>query len=178
MSDAINNPARRQRRELATDDLEVGQKTNIIIDPNGSIDHESESLEALEQSVGLTMAYADALAFNEEPICIVIEKSNQKNPPKTVDCWVNGKGAEIFRDGKWNILGWLPVDVPIITRRKYVEVLARAKPDTINTEVDDETKATPRNEISRSTHTKYPFRVIQDKNPLGQAWLTECLMEH
>jgi hypothetical protein len=53
----------------------------------------------------------------------------------TVDCWVNGKGAEVWdeRTRKWMEFNFLPVGLPIITKRKYVEVLARSKSMKVNT---------------------------------------------
>jgi hypothetical protein len=172
--DAINNPTRRATREINTGDMKVGQKPNIVLPDEGPLDIQAESIAAVLD--GNEHYYSD-LAFNEEPMTIRVEKSADKFAPKTVDCWVNGKGVEVFLNGQWKSLGWLPVGVPVVTRRKYVEVLARAKPDTIQTEVEDAMVAQPRNEIARNTSTKYPFSVIEDKNPRGAAWLSKILME-
>lgn len=173
--DAINNPTRRTRRELNTGDMEVGQKPNIILPDDGPIDYQEGGIAAIDG--GTDDDYHAQLAFAEEAMTIRLEKSSDKFAPKTVDCWVNGKGVEAFMNGKWVPLGWLPVGIPVTTRRKYVEVLARAKPDSIQTEVEDATVERPRNEIVRSTSTKYPFSVIEDRNPKGAAWLTRVLME-
>lgn len=173
--DAKNVPTRRGSREINTGDMEVGQRANIVLPDEGPFEPESEVIVALDN--GNDKKYFEDLAFAEEPMTIRIEKSAEKFAPKTVDCWVNGKGIEAFMNGRWVSLGWVPVGIPVTTRRKYVEQLARAKPDAIQTEVEDTTAERPRNEIATSTSTKYPFSVIEDKNPRGAAWLTQIIQE-
>ena len=47
--------------------------------------------------------YADQLKMAEDPVTIIIHPSQEKNPPQVVDCWVNGRGAEVFVNGKWTV---------------------------------------------------------------------------
>lgn len=120
--------------------------------------------------------YFEALQFAEEPISIRIERSAEKFAPNSVDCWVNGIGAEIMINGKWVQCGYLPVGHVVTTKRKYVEVLARSKQDTVQTAVlkheDFEENTNP-----ISTSQKVPFSVIRDANPRGAEWLTKLIRE-
>ena len=163
-----------KQREINTGDMEVGQRSSIIIPADGEIDYDN-AIAAVDG--GIDMEYAQAIAFNEQPMTIRVEKSSEKYAPKTVDCWVNGKGIEIFHNGKWLVTGYIPVGVNITTRRKYVEVLARSKPEAIETQHDDATVEKPNNHIALHTSTKYPFTVVHDANPAGAQWLTHILQE-
>lgn len=172
-TDAIHRPIiKRTRRETHTGDLPIGQKPVIDLD-----DYQRGDEVIIPVSAGTDMEYVAELAFNEEPMTIRIERSSEKFSPKVVDCWVQGRGAELFVNGKWMVCGWLPVGQPIITRRKYVEVLARAKPDAVTTEVirKDESEE---NNLVRYTSSKYPFSVIRDDNPRGYSWLVQVLAEN
>ena len=176
--DAINNPTKTGGKELNTGDMPINQCEAIDMDESPLL-RTGQSLIAVD--IELDQSYLQALAFAEEPVCIRIEKSSQKNPPKTVPCWVDGVGAEVFKDGKWYKLGFLPIGQPIITRRKYVEVIARAKIDTINTEHDSESREESGfidNSAPISTSAVYPFSMIRDNNPKGADWLTKIMAEY
>jgi len=117
--------------------------------------------------------YADELAFNEEPVTIRIEPSSDKNAAAHVPLWINGRGGEVLLQGQWVPCGYLPVNTVLTTKRKYVEVLMRAKIDTVNTDVIEEQGKDPVNKVKRFTTAAHTFSIIKDKNPLSQAWLTE-----
>jgi hypothetical protein len=163
---------RRAKKELHTSDLKVGQQPPIILDDN-PIDHENVILPVGNH---LQPSYLASLAFAEEPVTIRIERSAEKFSPMVVDAWVNGKGAEAFINGKWIECGFLPVGIPVITKRKYVEVLARSKVDTVNTNVVKHENHED-NIIDRTTHSKVPFTIIKDANPVGTEWLTKLFLE-
>lgn len=168
--DAINNPVKRQyNREKNTTEMHIGQRDSVDLDAP----RESESIVALETAVN--QDYISDLAFMEEPVTIRINKSAEKYAPNVVDCWANGRGAEQFINGKWVVCGWLPVNAMVITKRKYVEVLARAKQDSIQTRVvkhEDHEE----NHADRYTSLKYPFSPIND-SARGAAWLDKILSE-
>src|SRR5262245_46624102 len=102
MSDAQTNPVRRPSHELFTGDIKMEQKPTIE-----SREDLAEDVVVAEKPLGKD--YQDELAFNEEPITIRIERSGEKFAPPVIDCWVNGKGAEVVVNGKWVALGYLPV---------------------------------------------------------------------
>lgn len=166
--DAATAPVRRPPRELHTEDIGIQQKPTIE-------DHNDfENVTVAPENV-LGSRHLELLAMAEDPVTIRIERSGDKNAPPAIDCWVNGRGAEVLVNGKWVALGYLPVGQILTTKRKYVEVLARAKVDTINTRVEDRESETPKNLIDRNTWSRAPFSVIEDKNPLGAEWLTRLV---
>lgn len=169
--EALHNPVvRRTRKEVHTDDMPIDQRQSV--DTTDDIDHENIVLA----SDHLTTDYAKLLAFMEEPVTIRIEKSSEKHAPTVVDCWVNGRGAEVLINGQWISLGYLPVAREVTTKRKYIEVLARSKVDNITTEVE-QTPDSERNLVNIGTSSKAPFSVLEDRNPAGRAWLTGLMRE-
>lgn len=117
--------------------------------------------------------YAEALAFNEDPVTIRIEPSTHQNADKFFPVWVNGQGAEIFINGRWiTTQGYLPVGEPITIRRKVLEVILRAKVDRIDNLVEGPESDRPNNRITRFTSAVHALSVLQDNNPRGAAWMT------
>lgn len=164
------------KSELHTEDIPQTQPKDIILPASGAIPR-GEQIEALDKPI--TDEYAAALAFNEEPVTIMIEPGQEENAPKVIDCWVNGKGAEVLDPitGRWNEINCLPVGGIITTKRKYVEVIARAKLDKVTTKHEDANVANPDNRVVRTTSRKAVFTVIHDPNPKGVQWLTRLMAE-
>lgn len=186
-----NAPVRRQARTQApavatagfvgkpdtnTSDIKQMQPSDIILPASGVIPR-GEQIEVLDKP--LTDDYAAALAFNEEPVAIMIEPGQEENSPRVIDVWVNGKGAEVLdpQTGRWNEINCLPVGGVITTKRKYVEVLARAKLDKVSTKHDDATVANPENRVVRTTSRRAVFQVMNDPSPRGREWLTRLMTE-
>ena len=175
MTDAVHAPVtRRSRREINTADMEIGQRAPIILKADEEIDREN-IIQPVDSP--LTDDYTQALAMAEEPVTIFINKSAEKFAPLTVDCWVNGKGAEVMANGKWTEFGWLPVSKAVTTKRKYVEVLARSKTDTITTEHGTTNDENPENKVLTSSSMKAQFSVLHDPNPMGHVWLQRLMAE-
>jgi len=166
--DAENNPVRRPGREQYTGDIPIPQKP--AIETRADLDD-----EVIVAAPNLNKDYEAALAEAEEPVTIRIERSGEKFAPKSVECWVNGKGAEAFFNGRWNEITWVPVGMQVTLKRKYVEVLARSRVDTIETNVVERDGEDPRNFIDRSTSSRAPFSVIEDRSPRGAEWLRNLL---
>jgi hypothetical protein len=118
----------------------------------------------------------DKLAFNEEPVKILIHRSGEKFSPKTTDLVaVNGIKAEmLFRNG-WVQMGFLPRGVPLYTKRKYVEQLAHSKTTSYATRHEGTEVERPQNWTDPNTTPSVLFSVLEDKNPLGVEWLSEIL---
>lgn len=173
--DAKNATVSRGKRELNTGDMEVGQRPDILLTGTGPISRAAEEIEALDQP--LHSDYAQALLFMEEPVAIRLEPTGQENAPRQIACYVNGRPAELLINGKWLPFGWIPVGQIVVTRRKYVEVLARAKPDTVRTEVVEIPGQDPMNLVKRNTSTRCPLSIIKDNNPLGAEWITRIIAE-
>lgn len=169
--DAKSSPVSTGKKEFHSGDVRPNQRAAVDLD----LPRESESIVSLD-GAATSAAYFEEIAFMEEPVTVRFQKGSEKFAPNVIDCWVNGRGAEQFVNGKWLVCGWLPVNHPVITKRKYLEVLARAKHDSIETEViKHETHEENRANIYSSG--KYPFSVLQDNNPRGHEWLTRILTE-
>ncbi len=171
-------PVRRTRAEVNTGDIPVGQKASIILPSlaDGMPDREEiATAPAIEGPGGVANGYFKQVSFGEEPVKIYISPSNEKNAPKIVDCWNNGKGAEQLIDDKWVVKGWLPVGVVVITKRKYAEILARAKRDTVTTDVVRRADGED-NLINFSTSMSAPFTLV-DATSKDIDWLNKIAME-
>lgn len=158
------------RKELHSEGVPIDQPP-ILTMPDIDQAFEMDRTVVRPNEEQLHKEYLDALAFNREPITIRIEPSMEENPPLFIECWVNGVGCEIFRDGKWQVVGAFPVGVEVVTRRMYVEALARSKKISVRTVVRNQTSERPDNIIQRSVNQRAAFSVIEDKNPKGAAWL-------
>lgn len=161
------------RREVHTGDLAIAEA------PDADINARSETIIPVDKP--LEADYAKDLAFMEEPIMIRIEPSDEENAPIVVDCWVNGKGAEVLDTltGKFMEINCLPIGSPITTKRKYVEVLARSREERVSTQ---ETNPRPGSgedgwKLRRNMRRKAVFSVLSDPNPAGRAWLTRLMAE-
>lgn len=117
--------------------------------------------------------YAKELAFGEEPVTIRIEPSSDKNAATAFPVWVNGQRAQVFQRGAWMEIGYLPVGVELIVKRKVLEVIIRAKVDTVHTKVQEMDSERPNNVIQRFTSPVHSFSVVYDANPRGPQWVQE-----
>ncbi len=152
---------------LKTDDVRIDQTKPIETDEDRSTIVKAD-LSMVDRD------YMDRLAMGEEPVTIRIEPSTDPNAPHSYYCAVNGKGAECQRpDGSWYPIDWVPVGVDLVMKRKYVEVLVRAKRDRITTEHDGPNVADPRNRINRQTSAVANVVILHDPNPHGPAMFAE-----
>lgn len=165
------------RRALHTDDTKIEQKPDLKINHGGPTDAKvplpDRSGDIIEVDGALNADYADALAFNEEPVTIRLEPSAEKNAPSAFPVWVNGKGCEVFENGRWNEITYIPVGRAFVVKRKYVEVIIRAKVDTVSTLVSEPESENPSNVIRRFSSAVHSFSILEDKNPKGAAWIQE-----
>ena len=160
------------KKELHTADIKTPVIEDVVMpELDEAFERDREIVKPTEEQ--LQKEYADALQFMEEPLAIRIEPSSEDNPPLYIDCWVNGKGCEIFdaRTRQWLAVGAFPVGKIVVTRRKYVEVLARAKRIKVKTLIVDPTAERPENRVQRTVSQHATFSVIEDRNPKGAAWL-------
>jgi hypothetical protein len=116
--------------------------------------------------------YLDDLAMMEDPVTIRLEPSADKNAASAFPVWVNGKPSEVFQNGRWHELGWLPVGQVLTIKRKVLEVIIRAKTDTVHTQILESDSERPNNVIQRYTSPTTSFSILEDSNPKGAAWAT------
>lgn len=139
-------------------------------------DHDRAHVVEADPAILAKKDYLDRIAMGEEPVTIRISPSTEKNAPQSYYCAVNGKGAEVLlNNGEWVSLLYLPVGVNMIVKRKYVEILARAKVDSIETDHGDATVAQPHNRTKSTTSSLASFSIIRDDNPRSKAWLEDIM---
>ena len=105
------------------------------------------------------------MEFNKELVKVHIQETQEINADQVFFIGVNGK-QEIFKRGEIKVV-----------KRMFVEGLARAKPiryenKKITDENGDEKYVYP-----ARAGLKYPFSVLEDKNPSGKAWLSHLLRQ-
>jgi hypothetical protein len=149
--------------------VKIDQKPSIKMAPLGQTQtRESETIVTEKQ---LIKDQADKLAFADEKVKILIHRSSERFAPSCTDyIAVNGKGAEMLFKNGWVEIGYLPRGHSFYTKRKYVEQLAHAKIDRIETRVV-ERGADRDNYTDRVTSSVASFIVLEDANPLGAPWL-------
>lgn len=160
------------RRELHTSDVKIEQLKPIDL---ATVDTSQDRAPEIIKGDGLmSKKDFDALAFNEEQVTILISPSNEKNAPTSYPVWNNGKGAEVLVNGQWQEWKYLPVNVLLTTKRKYVEALLRAKVDRVETIVpnpgDSDLERFPGGKLLRFTSGLCTFSIVEDKNPRGAEW--------
>lgn len=154
------------RHALHSEDIKIEQKPDIDGDV---IERKPEIVRADK----IDTDYADALSFAEEPVKIRLEPSTDKNAATFFPIWVNGKGCEVFLNGAWREMAYLPVGQTLTIKRKYLAVIVGSKIDTVHTEIRQPESETPHNVVQRYTSAVHAFSVIEDNNPRGAEWLTE-----
>jgi len=159
------------RQEIHSSDVPIEQKAPIA----DTKKYAEEGDVILADSSIPNKEWLDELAFNEEPVTIRIEPSAEKHAATAHPIWVNGKGAEVFQNGQWQEIGYLPTGRVLTIKRKCVAVLAGAKFDRISTEITDPEGERPNNQIRRFTSASVAFSVLKDENPKGGAWLTDLI---
>ncbi len=122
------------------------------------------TIDTVHMDKPLAEIAADA-AFMEEILVIEIAPGNSDNDVPCVILNVNGVNQPIWRG------------YPVPVRRKYVEVLARMKETRYSQDATNYIEPEKSNQLRPRTGQSYPFQVVQDKNPLGYAWLRQILAE-
>lgn len=118
--------------------------------------------EQIATDVGMDTVSMEA--FMNETLLIMVQSSGAENETPLVYVAVNGQSM------------LLPRDEPIRVKRKYVEVLARAKKTEFD-QVLDMRMGEEMNRLIAKNSLKYPFTVISDPNPRGVQWVQEVLAQ-
>jgi len=170
-------PRQALNREVHSSDIPIEQKRDIERSPQ---EERAEGDISIANPDTLRAEYLDELKFMEEPVTIRIEPSSEENAAQFVLLCCNGKGCEVQLNGKWREFpgGWIPVGERLTIKRKYLEVLARAKIDRIETvmpEMGAPEAQMSVNRFKRFTRQANGFSVIKDENPRGAAWLDDVI---
>ena len=159
-------------REFHTDDVKIDQRAPVPMgeDPTAFIAHPGGA----DQSKG----YLEELQFMQDPVTIRLEPTHGINAPRHVPAWTNGRGADVFVNGRWVSMTHLPVGQILTVRRHTVEIFARAKQDDIKVNYGLRGTQEPMNDVYRMTSSTCPFSVIKDPNPRGPQWLSDILQRN
>lgn len=104
-------------------------------------------------------------AFMNEMVTIVVNPPHDADEPMLVQVAVNGVNQ------------FIPRGEAIAVKRKYVEVLARAKRTDFAQNLDERLGEQGFNQVRTMHSLRFPFSMIGDPNPNGGAWLTGVLAE-
>lgn len=170
----------RTRIPAVTPDMKTGtthadSQDNSLSSMDLSIELSTEqTLEELRDSLNAKVSHdvndphfkkytADA-AFMEEQMLVRIAESTDPAAEKVVLVSNNGTPQRFVR-GHW-----------VITKRKFVEVLARAKPFGVTTPEIFDGNGNRTTKIEVHHGAGYNFEV-QDRNPVGRAWLNDVMSQ-
>lgn len=167
---------RKKKSELDIREIPINQQTPLKMPPL----HENveRASPIVVPEVALTKSDFDELAFNEEPVKILIHRGDNSKFRCTDYVAINGTAGEILFKNGWVPVGYFPRGVSFYTKRKYVGVLARAKQDNIRTDVIERDNEDPENYIEKTTISALSFSVMEDKNPRGSEWLELLVREN
>ena len=151
--------------QMDTRDHKVGQDTSVILDDQGVIERPDLDIQPIEGPNAESLA--SELAFMEEPIEVIVAESTDERAENPIFTAVNGV-TQFFWRGQ-----------PQTVKRKYIEVLARAKQTDVRTNVmQQHAGAEPINRIDKTTALKYPFQIISDPSGRkGSDWLKRILAQ-
>lgn len=148
-----------RNKGVDAEEVSIKQQPDLLMKTTGDAERAEQILEVNNE---IDMSYADDLAFMEEMVDVRVEESTDPNAEPVVAVFNNGQ-SQYFVRGKTQRV-----------KRKFVEVLARAKQTTVNT-VEDRNEGAVR--LKRHTSIRYPFSMTRDDNPKGYAWLRNILSE-
>lgn len=162
-TDARDTPVSLSKPQLSTDDEQIGQD-GVVTGEDGSAEIARVKAETID-TPGFREKAAN-LEFNNEPVRIRILDTSEPNAQQVFQINVNGPPDWLFERGK-------EYTIP----RYVLETIARAKPVNYRNEeyIDDDGILKVR--WPSRTGARVPFDVIEDKNPMGRAWLRSILAQ-
>ena len=154
-------------KELNAAEMFEGQEKSAVMPTTGSIASTIDEVRLVEpvHTDGVDKVYADALAFMEEKVTVMIHEDADPNAENPVQVACNGTNQFFLRGQAQDV------------RRKYVEILARAKRTRISTPEITDGSGARTNGLRSASSLRYPFSVLHDSNPKGPAWLKSVLSE-
>jgi hypothetical protein len=153
------------RKEFDAAAEKVGQDKPRILKSTGPARKalEPATVEVVDRPID--KEWADAMAFNEEQIKIVVHETTDATVVSIPDFYVNGIPQRFIRGQE------------IVVKRKFVQLLARCRKTTFSQEKvrngngDEEYRNVPHTALA------YPFSVLEDPNPRGRDWLKNIQAE-
>lgn len=161
---AINNPVAPNTDRYDAAEFTLPEDQNIPMENVRRAAHAALDAEQILADSNMTEEEMKYAMFMEEKLLIIVHESPNEEELNVVTPMVNGMSQPIVR-------GW-----PTIVKRKYVEVLARAK-ETKYTQVQTDANRPDSLEMVPRTVLAWPFSVERDDNPNGRAWLREIIKQ-
>jgi len=143
-----------------------GEKS-VLLPTSGSVKKQADDIRQVE-TVGDVYSFkakAAALAFNEERVDVIVHESTDPSAEPIIRTSVNGVNQFFIRGQVQTV------------KRKFVEVLARAKTTSIATREARDAEGAQTTRVSRATALTYPFSIVNDPNKKGAAWLKSVLAQ-
>lgn len=148
------------KRVMESGDFDVGQDHVRGLDDDFSIIPPKPMDEAY------LMNKAANLAFMEEPVLVEISDVSEQDADHGFPIFVNGQCEMFFRGTRK------------VVKRKFVEGLARARKTGYKCkEVIDPDTGERQYVYPSHTGLRFPFSVIEDRNPDGKAWLSSIFRQ-
>lgn len=152
--------------EMNSTDLEIGQDKEVVLPASGSIKRKVKELSSIEVvDKPIDRDQMAALAFMEEKLTVMLHEDADPNAENPVQISCNGINQFFIRGESQDV------------KRKYVEILARAKRTRISTPEITDNSGSRTNLIRQSSSLRYPFSVMHDPNPKGMPWLKAVMSE-
>ena len=151
-------PVRSTRRDVVAEDQKVGQDAARELPAEGKARLTPKHFEAVDTVSDEKLAL---LAFMEEEVTVIVHESTNPTDDPIPEVWNDGIVQRFIR-GKEQVV-----------KRKYIEVLARAKVTRYTQE-----ELPNRGGYRNIPHTalRYPFTIVEDSEK-GKAWVKRVLAE-
>lgn len=153
------------KKPLESQEQDQGKLDSFEMPTSGAIDRSEfrDEIEVVNEFAFTERAEQDK--FMHELVLVEVMPTTDKNAEFIIPLNVNGVVQNMIR-GQHQ---WI--------KRKYLEVLARAKTVNVSTQEYVNVQSEKGTRIVRNAAVHYPFRVIEDKNPKGYPWLQQILSE-
>lgn len=150
--------------KLDTENVKVGQNQTKEISGSGEAEVISDSgIEAVPAEDFNNLAELEK--FMNDPIELMIYEPMEEGSPAIVMLKVNGISQYVIRGRTQTI------------KRKYVEVLARARKQHVTARGFKTANGDAKNTVNITSGLEYPFQVLNDPSPKGPSWLKGILAE-
>lgn len=155
-----------RQNDTDTESQVIGQVQTQIIPSSGDIDREDFASNFDTETAPVNRdAYFKEIKFMEDPVTVLIPKGNDPDAEEQfIDVGCNGVRQFIERG------------VEQVVKRKFVEVLARAKREKISTPEFIDATGARATKLVRTPSLIHNFQVTEDTQE-GRAWLRRVLAE-
>lgn len=150
-------------KQIDSREVDVSKPKSFDMPASGAVDSAQFKDEYQPVDIPNWKDKAAALAFNEELILVELMNDNDPQAEQVVQTGVNGVNQFLLR-GKAQ---WI--------KRKFLAALATSQPESISTPEYTNARGDRGTRIIKNRTQKYPFRVLEDRNPDGRVWLERLM---